>query len=205
MAQLSAPWALTVQTAPASEPLTTAQAKTHLRVSHSNDDTYIDLVVKAARIHAEEVELRRALITQTLDLWLDAWPHGNIIHLPRPPLQSVTSIVYYDTDDTEATFASTNYHVDTNSEPGRIILNDGQSWASSDLRPAHAIRVRYVAGYGSAATSIPQAILHGLYFLVGHFYENREPVVVGTITAQIPLAAEALFAGHRIETPEVAP
>lgn len=207
MAILTPRWALSVQTAPAGEPISASQAKTHMRVSDSNSDTYIGLLIKAARIYAEEVMLRRALITQTLDLWLDKWPNGNVINLPRPPLQSVTSIVYYDTDDTEAAFAAANYHVDTDSEPGRIILNDGQSWASSDLRTAHAIRVRFVAGYGDSATDVPQDILHGLYLLIAHWFEHREPVLVGaggTVVA-LPMAAEALLGGYRIEMPEVAP
>jgi hypothetical protein len=41
-------WTLTRLTGPNLEPITTAQAKTHLRVEISDDDAYIDLLVTAA-------------------------------------------------------------------------------------------------------------------------------------------------------------
>ena len=44
----------TIATAPSVEPVTTAEMKTHLRVTQSNDDTYIDSLVVAARQQAEK-------------------------------------------------------------------------------------------------------------------------------------------------------
>lgn len=50
--------------APAEEPVTLAEAKAHLRVSGTDEDAYIDALVKAARGRAESLT-RRQLITAT--------------------------------------------------------------------------------------------------------------------------------------------
>ena len=55
------------------EPVTTAEAKTHLRVTSATDDVYIATLVKACRQKAES-ELQRSLITQTWEKTLDEFP-----------------------------------------------------------------------------------------------------------------------------------
>ncbi|MBY5942774.1 head-tail connector protein [Halomonas sp. DP5N14-9] len=37
-----------------------------------------------------------------------------------------------------------------------------------------------------------------MLLLIGHWYENREAVVVGTITSEVPMAVEALIQPYRI-------
>jgi len=189
--------ALTLTTAPTVEPLTLTEAKSHLRVDASAEDGYISDLVGTAREMAEELT-GRAFLTQTWTLWLDRWPASGIITLPRPPLQTVTSVLYYDVDDGESTFASSNYLVDANAEPGRIILNDGATWPTTSLRPAHAVKVTYVAGYGTLATSVPKPDVHLTRLLLSHMYENREGVVVGTIVAQLPWSIRQLVWQNRV-------
>ena len=100
-------------TAPGTEPLTTAEAKAHLRVTGSDDDTPIDDIVAAAREFIEG-ETNRALITQTWDLFLDEFPGTDEIVLPWPPLGSVTTVKYTpDADSSTTTYASSKYIVDT--------------------------------------------------------------------------------------------
>ncbi|SDO72583.1 Phage gp6-like head-tail connector protein [Halomonas shengliensis] len=36
-----------------------------------------------------------------------------------------------------------------------------------------------------------------MLLLIGHWFENREAVVIGTITSELPLAVEALIAPYR--------
>ena len=184
-------------TPPAEEPITRAEVKTQVRVDAEDEDYYIDAMIKAIR---EDVQshLGRALITQTYDYYLDAWPVTNYMKLPMPPLQSVTSITYTDVDGTSAIFSSSNYLVDTISEPGRIYLKNGQSWPSVNLQVVNPIVVRYVAGYGLAA-DVPMAIKQAMLLLAGTLFENRESVVVGNISqAALIGGAEALMAKLRI-------
>ena len=188
-------WSLEVTVAPSAEPLSTAEAKSHLRVDISDDDSLIDAQVEAARNYAEAF-CRRAFITQTLVLWLDAFPAGNgEIILPRPPLQSVTSVSYTDVDGNAQTFASSKYIVDGKREPARITPAWNVDWP--DTRAiVNAVSVTYVAGYG-AASAVPEAIIRAIAFLVGHLYENRESVVIGTTASTVPQAVEYLLWPYR--------
>jgi len=181
-----------ILTQPTNEPVSLTEAKLHLRVDITADDNEIAGLVQAA---TEQVELwaRRALVTQTLDYTLDAWPDGRIITLPRPPLVSVTSITYKSDAGVAATFSSTYYAVDADAEPGRVALLDSASWPSTALYPVSPIKVRYIAGYG-AASAVPERYKQAIKLLCGHWYENREEVIAtGMAPMQIPLGVRALL------------
>jgi len=188
--------ALSLVTAPAAEPITLAEAKVHLRVDITDDDSLITALIVTARQHVEAIT-RRALITQTWDLTLDAWPDGDTILVPLPPLQSVTSVTYKDSAGTVYTMPVTDYIVDKVEEPGRIVLAYGKTWPSATLYPAGAITVRFAAGYGDA-TKVPQAIKQAMLLLIGQWYESRETISIGNIVNELPFTVEALLWPYRV-------
>lgn len=162
-------------TAPAAEPVSVATAKAFLRVDGSDDDSLITSLIKSAREKGEELS-RRAFITQTWEMTMDKWPaDGSPLKLLRPPLISVTSVKYFDSDNVEHTW--TDYVVDIASEPGAIIFT---SLPSASLRESGAITIRFVAGYGAADTNVPERIKTAVLALVAHWYENRESLEVPT-------------------------
>ena len=183
--------AIKVITPPALEPVTLGEARLHCRVDVEDDDDVLLRLIMAAREYAEQRECR-AYLTQTLELYLDCWPARNEIRLPRPPLQSVTSVKYYDEDDAEYTLSSTTYLVDSVSQPGRLVLKSGQSWPSATLRPANAIVIRFVAGWASLG-ELPLRIKQAMLLLIGHWYENREATITGTISREIEFAVSSLL------------
>lgn len=184
-------------TGPAVEPMTTAEAKTHLRVDFSDDDTYIDTLIASARV-ALENETNRKLITQTWDWYQDRFSSVSI-RLPFGSLQSVTSVKYTDSDDVESTVTSTVYDVVTWEDPGRVTLAYNQQWPTATLRSAGGVVTRFVCGYGVAA-DIPTPLIQAMKLTIGHLYENRESVMVGQgLTAiELPQAAKALAYPYRI-------
>ncbi len=181
---------LVLVTAPGVEPVSLAEAKSHLRVDTTDDDALITALITAAREQVEN-DTRRALVTQTWDYVLDAFPSGSEIVLPLPPLQSVTSITYRDKDGNSSTFDASNYVVDTAGMFGRVVLKSGVTWPSVTLYPAGAVTVRFVAGYGDAG-AVPQSLKQAILLLVGHLYENREAAIMGTIVRDLPLGYDAL-------------
>lgn len=165
--------ALTVDTAPALEPVTEAEVREHLRIPPGGETALLTRLISTARQWAEEY-LSRALITQTLVYRLDAWPDGPIV-VPRPTLQSVTSIVYVDAAGTETTWSSSDYETDAASEPARIQPVPTKSYPS--LRSQlNAVRVTYVAGYGDARSDIPEPIRQAILLKITDLYTQRGSV-----------------------------
>lgn len=192
-------WALTTQSGPNVEPIPTSEAKDHLRVDSTAEDSLIDGLVSAARSLSEQ-KTRRAFVQQTLDYQVDDFPDfDGDIRLPRPPLQSVSQVTYTTTDGVVNTVSSSKYVVDSNSEPGRIVLKDGEDWPDDELQVGGAVSVRYIAGYSSNATGVPVQIRQAMKLMIGHWYENREQTVVGNITHEIPLGADALLSSPKFE------
>jgi len=188
--------ALTLVTAPTVEPVTVADIKSHLRIDTTDEDTLIEDYITAAREYCERYQ-NRAYITQTWNLTLNDFPDGDEIEIPLPPLQSITSIKYYGTDDTEYTLSTDDYMVDTDSEVGRVVLKYAKTWPSITLRPANAVVIQFVAGYGDADTDVPERIKQAIKLLVGHLYENREATSIRSIV-NVPFAVESLLMLDRI-------
>jgi uncharacterized phiE125 gp8 family phage protein len=184
-----------VITPPVIEPLTLAEAKAQCRVDITTDDALLATLISVARDMCERIAWR-AFLTQTIELWLDAWPASNAIALPRPPLQSVTKVEYYDTADVKSTLSSTIYSVDAINEPGKLWLKYNQVWPTTLLREHNAICVTYIAGWTNPA-DVPQSARQAMLLLIGHWYENRETIMVGTITKSIEFGVTALLGINR--------
>lgn len=180
----------TLVTPPTEEPVTLAEIKDHLRVSGTAEDSLLTLYAQMAREAVEE-ECWRALMAQTWDLYLDAWPADGVIWLPRPPLQSVTHIKYTDEDGVQATFAATEYGVDTATEPGRVVLGPDADWPSVTLTNVNAIVVRFVAGYADAS-AVPAMAKAAILLQLGEIYANREAVIVGSRPELTPVVQRVL-------------
>ena len=190
-------FALDLITAPSAEPFSTAEAKEHLRVDESADDDLIDLLITAVRERFEN-DTSRALSTQTWEMYLDEFPdsYSAGIVLAKAPVQSITSIKYIDDDGDEQTWDSSKYRVDLKSTPPRITPAYDESWPSARC-VTNAITIKFVAGYGDAA-DIPENINQALKTLMGHWYENRETIIIGTSAAPVPQTYDWLMAPHRV-------
>lgn len=187
--------AYTVVTGPASEPISLADAKTHLRVLHSDEDALISAYISAARAYVED-RTGLALLTQTVEEYFDALPAGRVLPLTVYPVQSVTSVEYLDA--TYQTWASTNYINDLVSCPCRIVRKEGIEWPSPD-NEANAVKVTYVAGHASAA-AVPTSIIQAMKLIIGFYYQNRDDMPLHEAGRVKVRAADALLHNHRTLT-----
>lgn len=185
-------YGLTLVTAPTAEPLTVGEAKKHVELAESDTthDATLAALLKAAR-QCVENRTNRQLVTATWDLKLDAFPLSGPILLPYAPVASVTSITYVDSAGDSQTWASSNYVVSTSREPCEVRLAYSKSFPVTRVQP-DAVTVRFVAGYGDPE-DVPAAIKQAMLLLLGHWFENREAVVTGTIATELPQSAEALL------------
>lgn len=178
--------------APTIEPVSLDEVKLHLRLdSGSSEDTLLSSLIATARQYCEQYQ-RRAYITQTWELWLDRFPTVPVIDIPLPPLQSIISIKYYDTANSEYTLAASEYFADIKSQPGRISLHYGKTWPSLTLRPSNAVCITFVCGYGATAASVLERIRQAILLTIGHLYENRE--AVSNVQAYVvPMTVDSLL------------
>jgi uncharacterized phiE125 gp8 family phage protein len=184
--------ALKIYAAPAVEPVSLAEAKLHCKIDGSEEDASMNIWITTARETVEGIA-RRALISQTWDMFLDEFPEGDELKIPFPPLQSTgLTVQYTNQDNVIATFNSVNYAVDIYSEPGRIKLVYGSAWPGDTLYALNGVHVRFTAGFGAAA-AVPLKYKQAILLLVGHWYANREQVAGNVNLSEIPFGVNALL------------
>ena len=189
---------LNLVTAPATEPVTLAEVKAHLKIDGTDEDTLLTTLITVAR-QAVEDYTGRALITQTWQVFYDRFPdvyydncrisesgdrpynyyqdYGKArqIDIKKPPLLSITHIKTYANDDTATIFSASSYQVSTYSGVaptyGRVTLKDGVSFPYF-TRNSDGIEIQFVAGYG-AASDVPDQLKQAILTLIAFIYENR--------------------------------
>jgi len=139
--------------------LTLTQAKSYLRVGHSNDDVLIQLIVDGVEEWTERtfgLGLSETTQTDYLDGGMRAlWPQ-------RYPVISITSV--YDAV-TENTSDADDYNLRNSLQ----IIQDGEGrWEDGRGR----WRVIYTGGYGTTQ-AVPAGLKLELLGLVARAYENR--------------------------------
>jgi len=148
-------------------PITRADAKTHLRITHtSHDDLIDDLIYAAAKEFENYTNL--CLTAQSWYLVLNQAEVNERIEFFKYPVSSVTSVSYYDADNTLTTLSSTDYTL-FKGRPSSIIFDDVPSTYDRD----DSMTIRFVGGYAVLPFDIKQALLARIY----RIYENpNDPV-----------------------------
>lgn len=182
-------------TAPTADPVSVAEAKSHLRVEHSDDDLLIYRLIETAVAYVDvRGALGKAMITQTWAEWFA--PNPSELVLSLGPVQSVSGISYYDTDNALQTATLSDFYVLGPSTRTVMKPKPGYAWPTTFTRD-DAIKVEYVIGYGDSYTDVPSTVRHAILMLVSHYYENRELEVVGVNTKTLPFGFEALIDNER--------
>lgn len=185
---------LTTVVEPAVEPVTLADATVHLRIPDTREDSRLPDILASVRQEAESL-CGRQFITATFDLTLDAFPAW--IDVPKPPLQSVTSITYVDTAGATQTLATSAYTVDTKHARARIVPAYGTVWPTVRDQ-INAVTVRFVAGYGNAGTACPAWVRHAIKLLLEDAFYGPEFAKKARERALSMLAARKLREVQRV-------
>ncbi len=177
---------IVVTVEPTVEPVTNDELRAFLRLDDDFENDTLTRMETAAR-RTLEAWTNRAFVNTTYEYTLDYWPGGPTLALPMGPVSSVTSVQYFDSAAVEQTWGASNYQVDTTGVQGRIRLANGVSWPVLESEKLNAITVTFVAGYGAAASAVPENLRMAISALVGHWFENRIPVITGTIANDLPM------------------
>jgi uncharacterized phiE125 gp8 family phage protein len=198
------PWSLTTTSRTVASVITTADAKDHLRVDNSDEDSLIDRLVLAS-IDAIEARIRSSMVPASLILLAPRFPTcAGYFALPRAPVRSITSITYVDSDGTQQTMDGSDYVLNGDEKPATVGLSDPSSvpWPTDLASRRDAVRIRYEAG-PATINDVSDSLVAATMLMIGHLYENRQAVVTGTIATKVPDAVEALIARHQIPNGEL--
>jgi len=170
---------LTLQTPPSTEPITTAEAKTHSRIFITNDDSYIADLIEAAR---EKWEKDSGYFIATASYQATYKNHcHHTFTLPLRPVVSVDSVnaLTVDTDYTVAIDVRTNEAVIKLITPvsGDVVVN-------------------FTVGPGESDP--PMLARHAVKCLVGHWYENREAFQPGSAFKSVPATYQSIVTSFRL-------
>jgi uncharacterized phiE125 gp8 family phage protein len=180
-----------VTTAPVNEPWTLAEVKSYLKIDDSNEDSMINTLIKGARMVAESY-LNQGLITQTVTEKLDRLGDPTI-YLSVSPVLAVSSFQYANSENTTATFAATDYVVDTFSKPARLNLGYGKTWPTL-YGNINDVTITYTVGYGTESSAVPFQIRQAILLMIADTYENRQDYV-----RKLPTASQYLLDQYRVQ------
>lgn len=156
---------------PTGLPVTLAEVKRQalkLGTTETADDEEItDWIISA--VADVEHDSQRSLMPQTWQLKMDEFP--DVIELRKPPIVSVTSVTYLDSEGDSTTLSASLYDTDLVGEPGRIVPADGTCWPTVDCVP-NAVTVTFTAGYPGA---IPRAAVTAIMLNVKARFNGCEP------------------------------
>ena len=186
--------ALVLTAQPPAEPISLAEAKAHLRIDGDHEDTLIPQLIVAARQFVERT-LSLALITQGWSYYLDYWPRSACVALPIAPVQEVASVKLHEAAGGSVTLDADDYAVDVLSPSARLVLKGAMPPVLA--RELNAFEIAFSAGYGDEAADVPSPIRHAITLLVAHWFERREPMLLGAGAQEVPTTVAGLLLPYR--------
>ena len=152
-----------LKTAATTLPVSVADMKTHLRVTHSEHDALIESYIEAA-VNKIEGGANLCLVTQTWNAYFRWDEVKDQMRLWKYPISSITSVKYYDTDNSIQTDDAGNRTESLSGRPATILFEDTPSVYERE----DAMDVEFVAGF----TTIPSDILLAIKLYVARIYDN---------------------------------
>ena len=179
--------------------ITLAEAKTQLRVTTTDDDTYITALINATmQIMSEYVGYPIVKNTSQFVFENAQSKKDNQLKIMSRVL-SVSSVQYYD----DSAVLHTADYLPINNVFGNyginIYLNTLQSTSQSDK-----YLVTAVCGYEKAGTSVDESKIFPLglkqagLMIISNLYDNRQDLVIGTIMAEMPMNSKWLMNPYKI-------
>lgn len=217
---------LILETAPDHDPVTLEEVKEHIHVDFNDEDARISDFIKTAtqRLDGRDGLLGRCLITQTWKLTLDRF--ASEIAIPLPPCQSIDAITYVDPDGVTQTLAPTEYQAFAlgTVEGAKLRPAYGRSWPTIRNVP-EAVTITFTAGFPTipaipavpggpgnppdpapipeipAVITVPEPIRTAIKLHVGHLFEHRESVVIGSgFITETPQGYEYHIRDYRVRS-----
>ena len=157
-----------------------------------------------AAIEGVELETGHYMGQRALDAYLEFFPYRSSVFLPGGTVQRVVEIAYRDEDGVEQTWAAENWEFQPFALASSVRRQEDGAEVprhSYDRSDRQAWRIRYVAGYGSAA-EVPVGLRQAALMLAAEMYIEREAhrTQPGVAAVANP-AASILMRAHKVYWP----
>jgi uncharacterized phiE125 gp8 family phage protein len=176
------------------EPVTAAEAKNYCKVTGTQDDTLIALLITAARKSLEKYTQSSFAHKHLHATWVTI-PENWEVELPYGPIISVDKVYKIDENGAEEELTvNSDYYIYGDQD---FVLKVEQFW-STGLTVSRSLRVEYTAGYGDTVTeTLPDELKLAILKQVATDYMLREDINVGNITTVLDNASKRLAAPYR--------
>lgn len=174
------------------------QAKAHLRVEHSDDESLIETLIGVAQ-NVVEGYTGRFLQQVEGSFYFDDFHEFMNLHAgPNLALRNSNSaegVTYLDTAGRRIVVDLDKYVLEGKGYPARLRMLDTPSDVESDS--LNAVRVDVTVGHTQADR--PDALIAAMLLIIGHLYENRQDVGQHK-THATPLASRYLMEPYRLKS-----
>jgi len=154
--------------------LPVADFKSHLRLgSGFAEDSVQDAVLESflrAAIAAVEARTGKVLIERQFSWTLSHWRDASGQILPVSPVGQVLSVTVLDRAGAETVIDPADYVLHQETQRPRLCPLSGRMPA---IPTGGAVCVRFLAGYGSGWSDLPNDLAHAVMMLAAHYYEYR--------------------------------
>ena len=157
------------------EIVTLTEAKAHLKVTSTDEDTLIQSYLNAAVRRCENYR-QSVIMSSEWEVYLRGFT-GNI-NLQKSPVTAINSVKYYDTDNVEQTVTGSNYRLLDFKVPARLEFDTNYSFPDTYDRE-YPVVINYQAGFTYAASSNYALIKEAVFMELGTMNEIRQNEIVG--------------------------
>lgn len=176
-------------TPPASEALTLAEAKAHLRLDTDDENALVTQLIVVAREHLERTT-GLSLMTQHWRLYLDSISEDGVIPIAKGPVQAIESLTVYDEDGVPTAFSLQGHVLDAAARPARLMLRQ----RLVPGRAVNGIEIDFVAGFSDSANTVPDTLKRAMLTHVAQMFSCRGVVGIEDQPALIPPGYDRLVA-----------
>lgn len=176
------------------EIVSVADLQVALRVDSGDDVSFIaDLLDTAVAMIDGPSGIGYALLSQVWTYRIDRW--RDQIALPGAPFVQVNEIRYLDTSGATQVLDPAAYRIVTTGDEGQIVPAWGTDWPAC-RQTLGAVEIDYQLGVADPA-QVDAGLKTAISLMVGHWYANREAVIVGSGAVPLPMGADRLLERKR--------
>lgn len=193
----------------ATEYISLSEAKAHLRVTHTSDDSYITTLIIAsleAASHYVGFSIQEAVVRYgfaelagqpAMINPLNGAPLtiGNYLRVPSRVI-SLDHLYYVNANNTLVEFSAADFidSPDLFSDFGlNIYVNSLPTSLTDD-------NTKYIAEVteGFTPEAFPEVVKIACMLMIGQYYDNRQNIIVGTISSDMPFGANHLLDKYKV-------